>query len=124
LNLTQRIFEVISPKRRTTIKDTIYTTREVVSSDHPKICNISGVIYFSAIIIGALVTKSVAMRLVMSNLSFFFLSFARVRAPNRFCRINHSSLCPPTDMRGISVPAKKARAKTKKTNKNKERGSN
>jgi hypothetical protein len=27
-------------------------------------------------------------------------------------------------MRGISVPAKKARAKTKKTNKNKERGSN
>jgi hypothetical protein len=38
--------------------------------------------------------------------------------------MNHSSLCHPTDIRGISVPAKKARAKTKKINKTKERGSN
>lgn len=123
LNRTPRIFEVISPKRSTTIKDIIYTTNEVVSRGVPSHSITSGVIYFSAMSIGALVTKSVAMRLVMRSRSLFFLSLARVRAHQRFWRINPSSLCPLTDMSGISVPAKKARARTNKRNKNMGRGS-
>lgn len=79
----------------------------------------SGVIYFSAISVGALVTKSVPIRFVIRSRSFFFLRRARVRAQNFFWRIYHSSLCCPIDMSGISVPAKNARPKTSKKNKKK-----
>lgn len=52
----------------------------------------SGVIYFSATNVGPLVTARVPIRLVINNLSLFFLSFASVLAQNRFCRKNVSIL--------------------------------
>ena len=85
-------------------------------SDNPNTRITSGVIYFSAIRVGALVTSSVPMRFVTSSLSFFFLSFASVRAHHFFCFIHPSSLCWLTDMSGISVPAKNASAPTSERN--------
>lgn len=89
----------------------------------PNITCICGVIYLSAISVGALVTASVPIKLVIRSRSFFFFNRASVRAQKRFCFTYVWSLCAVMDISGISVPAKKARVNTSAKKTSKGRGS-
>lgn len=120
---TPMIFAAISPKRSITRNAPIYTIVVAIWSESPNTLMTSGVIYFSAINVGALVTRSVPMRFVTRSFSFCFLIRMSERAPNRLCLIHPVSLCWLTDMSGISVLAKNARARTSERNNNMGKGS-
>lgn len=115
--------DAISQIRRIVINENIYTTVVATLGASPNITSICGVIYLSAIRVGALVTASVPMRFVIKSRSFFFLSRASVRAQKRFCFTYVCNLCAVMDISGISVPAKKASVNTSAKKTSKGRGS-